>query len=176
MTTNIVKEMNDTEIVFADGTTKTFSNFNELKNYAIENYLDVDDNTVSSPYTVALNRINCNRESLKYNESDDPEWSIRNDFEVYVDDLKDFYSAEYCSKKYIWVFDSFDKLIVKIKKGSTQMTKYDNLRDMLKSLDETGSYNNEVPEYYNILQLEQALRYNVCDWSFGWVRCFRSKK
>ena len=56
------------------------------------------------------------------------------------------------------------------------MTKYDNLRDMLKSLDETGSYNNEVPEYYNILQLEQALRYNVCDWSFGWVRCVRSKK
>lgn len=48
-TTNLVKTINENEIVFADGEVETFENIDQLANYALDNYLDVRKFTEATP-------------------------------------------------------------------------------------------------------------------------------
>lgn len=84
-TTNLVKTINENEIVFADGEVETFENIDQLANYALDNYLDVRKFTEATPFTIALNRVICDRIARNYNYEQE---EIVEDFKNYVDRLQ----------------------------------------------------------------------------------------
>lgn len=161
-TTNLVKTINENEIVFADGEVETFENIDQLANYALDNFLDVRKFTETTPFTIALNRVICDRIARHYDYRQE---EMVEDFKDYVDRLQKM-GEEYYAKPHVWAFYSIFKLIVSIKKGSTCTTHYDYFEDMQKEIKETGTFNGKTPEAINIFQLEQALRYNVVNWRF----------
>lgn len=161
-TTNLVKTINENEIVFADDAVETFENIDQLANYALDNYLDVRKFTEATPFTIALNRVICDRIARHYDYKQE---EMVEDFKNYVSRLQKM-GEEYYAQPHVWAFYSIFKLIVSIKKGSTCTTHYDYFEDMQKEVEETGMFDGEKPEAINIFQLEQALRYNVVNWRF----------
>lgn len=160
-TTNIVKTISEHEIVFEDDEVKTFENIDQLATYALDNFLDVRNSTESTPFTIALNRVICDRIACKYY-----------DMEEMVENFKEYafrvqrMDEDYYTQPHVWAFYSIFKLVISIKNGSTRTINYDYFEDMQKEIEETGMFNGEKPEAITILQLEQALRYNVGEWCF----------
>lgn len=168
-----VKTLSDNSITLQNGEKVDFSTFSDLLLALFiddEIRYDVNYKTRSNPFTIALNRVNNNRQNGKYAELSpyDALEAMKQDFRNYVSSI----SREKATKRYIWALIKPNKLIASMDEEHVRFAFYNNdfendYNSMVNILRQDLTFDGKKINKFTQLHVEYMLRQLFDNYAYG---------
>lgn len=168
-----VKTLSDNSITLQNGEKVDFSTFSDLLLALFiddEIRYDVNYKTRSNPFTIALNRVNNNRQNGKYSELSpyDALEAMERDFRNYVSSI----SREKATKRYIWALIKSNKLIANMDEEHVRFAFYNNsfendYNSMVNVLRQDLTFDGKKINKFTQLHVEYMLRQLFGNYVYG---------
>lgn len=167
-----VKTLNENSITLQNGEKVDFSTFSDLLLALFiddEIRYDVNYRTRSNPFTIALNRVNNNRQNGKYAELSpyDALEAMEQDFRHYTN-----ISYEQAIKRHIWALIKPNKLIASMDEEHVRFAFYNNsfvndYNSMVNVLKQDLTFDGKKINKFTQLRVEYMLRQLFGNYAYG---------
>lgn len=167
-----VKTLSDNSITLQNGGKVDFSTFSDLLLALFiddEIRYDVNYKTRSNPFTIALNRVNNNRQNGKYAELSpyDALEAMKQDFRHYTN-----ISHEQAIKRHIWALIKPNKLIASMDEEHVRFAFYNNsfandYNSMVNALRQDLTFDGKKINKFTQLHVEYMLRQLFGNYAYG---------
>lgn len=168
-----VKTLSDNSITLQNGEKVDFSTFSDLLLTLFigdEIRYEVNYRTRSNPFTIALNRVNNNRQNGKYAELSPYEAleAMKQDFRNYISDI----SHEQATKRYVWTLIKPNKLFASMDEEHVRFAFYNNsfvndYNSMVNVLKQDLTFDGKKINKFTQLRVEYMLRQLFGNYAYG---------